>query len=261
MKHIRTLVLLGVCASVLFAQSAHALPAGCKPRAPSQHLTAEAAERLRLAPGTTRVDSDQFRLRDGRVLVQQSFGGEGELFTIENFKKWQVELAEDLKLRRVEKGQPFHPLRGLIDDAKQFIAEAPALAKQMRARVSADGPEALDAFATEWRAARCRLDPGVFRELTAAIGELVIAKRHGHWSTRDEDGVSTPVIEHEDAHARLTSPPALWAAVALTRESWLAHNIGGSWKEAMKELDEAMRRAQRPPDMAPPAKVRLGDLP
>lgn len=190
------------------------IPAGCRPRPPieGREVTAEAAERLRALPGTSRLPrAGEYRLRDGRVLVLDAAGDGGVLLTPAEYERRRGLVAEELRLRRAFEGEAFHPLRGLIDDGAAFGGQAAALQDALRQRLAREGlppnVEGAEALAARAQKAGCRLDPALLRELSALAGQLALdklgaAKARGAWATRDEDGFAAPVIEWDTALKR-----------------------------------------------------------
>ena len=173
-------------ASLLILPSVNAapkLPAGCRP-APvveGREITGEAADRLRLSSTTERLPrAGEYRLRDGRVLLQSSASDAGTVFSAADFARRESLVTDALHFRRVAAGEGFHPLRGLIDDGDRFAAQADTLIADLGRRLVreglSDGDAGVDALAARWRESRCRPDPALFRELTAWAGRATLAR-------------------------------------------------------------------------------------
>lgn len=215
-------------------------PAGCHPRPAieTRALSGQSADRLRLAPGTTRLGrAGEFQLRDGRLLVQEQPGEAGSLYTAEQFKLRQKLTDEELRFRRATSGAPFHLLRSLIDDGDGFAARAHDLAAEARRRIGAEGEPAsvdgVERLAARWREAGCREEPQLFRELTAWIGEWLAARAGpgARWATRPGDGgVVEPVIEVAvSGEVRRIAP---WL--------WVSGLLDGSTPELARLADDAL---------------------
>jgi hypothetical protein len=243
-----TLLLAALLAGPAFAAKG---PAGCKsrPAVESHPLTAQAADRLRRAPGTTRLaHPDEFLLRDGRLLVQPAPGAEGALYSPEAFKLRRSQLDEDLRFRHVAAGESFHVLRSLIDDGDAFPTRVPQLLSDLRHRLTGErlgppSPEAIEKLVARWREANCRLDPQLFQELTAWAGDLARERAGGRWATHPSEGadrVIEPVIEAPLGGDTVKLAPWLWIAQLLD---------GGG--EIARLIDDALA----PPPRARPALV------
>jgi hypothetical protein len=200
--------------------SADAKPSGCKVRAvvEKRAVTAWTADRLRKQPSTTRgARPDELLLGDGRVMVQDGAGSEGAIYTPEAFKLRRAQLDEDLRFRHVAAGESFHLLRSLIDDGENFVAHVPSLVGDFKRRlanegISGSGAELATRMAAHWRDAGCRLDPTLFREMTAWAGDLAIERAGGRWSTQTGDfAVVEPVIES----GKLRLAPWAWVSALL----------------------------------------------
>lgn len=222
-------------------------PGGCRARpAIAAHVVSgEAADRMRLQPGTTRgAHSGEYALVDGRQLVQDAAGEAGALYGPEAFKLRRRALDEERRFRRVGAGESFHLLRGLIDDGEGFLAHVPALRAELRRRLAGEGldPGAGGApaeLAARWREAGCRPDAELFRELTAEAGERARESGGGRWSTRvGEGGVIEPVVEISVGAEARELAPWRWAEALLD---------GGA------DLDALVREALAPARPAAPA--------
>ena len=228
------------------AAAAHAspkLPAGCRP-APAiegRAVTSEAAERLRLSPGTGRLaHAGEYRLRDGRVLLQPDTGGDGTIFSAADFARRETLVIDALRFRHVAADEGFHPLRGLIDDGDRFPSQVDALAQSLTRRLVLEGlpggDPGVDALAARWREARCRPDAALFRELTAWAGRAALAKfsaepfvpKKAAWATHrpgSQSGADLP------SFGELTEPLVEGTFKSLPRAL-------APWEIAMRLLDE-----------------------
>lgn len=224
------------------------VPADCRKRAriEGREVSAEAADRLRLLPSTARGPRPgELRLRDGRVLVQLTAGGEGTIYSPTAYAALRAALVEEQRLHKVDEGVPLHPLRGLIDDGDGFAAQVDALAAALARRLEREGlaatEEGVGELAARWRMAGCRVEAPLFRELTAWLGRRAKEKlgAPAAWSTRAADDVAEPIVAGRYQDKKREIAPWELAARLLGEE--------GAGVAAL--LDEALTA----PPPAPPA--------
>ena len=241
------------------------VPSGCKPRPQVEGhvVTGAGADRLRLAPGTTRgATADEFLLRDGRILVQPESGEGGVIYAPEAYKLRRAQLADELKLRRVARGESFHPLRGYIDDGGGFARLVPQLLADLHRRLATDGldasatPAALDALAARWREHNCRPEPSVFRELTAQVGDLLVRKAGGRWTTQDRGSVVEPVVEVTVAGEKRALTPWAWTQGLLAGEVSLGALIDEALAPPAKPDKTSPNEVAAVPPPPPPVDAR-----
>ena len=181
------------------------------------------------------------------------------LYTRAAFARQERARDERLRLHRAQPGAYYHPLAGLIDDGASFAAKLPELRAGLLRRLAEGGfgplaPKTVDLLLRAMLQSRCRVDPVLYRELYALVGDLAVARGSGSWSTRAGPlGVTEPIVNFK-GDARSAIEPWRIVAALLDDQTPLAAALDN----ALATDSTPLRPADPKPDLGPP-RAELGD--